>query len=407
MKDFLLDDFCDEGTSLTELKNLLDKIEKQTAFLKVNSKDIQLLSYFDSNEEKLFFYKFNPQDKFGTARSVSLSKSQILNKGDFGKYITEIEQDSKLMFYDGYKSYLVSNTFTKTLDAFGLKGAFLSEPCHERDQMIAKRFGIARECTIVMKNDKGTRKAFAVLGNKYTHIPQSILLDIVQQLKDTGIMGTPTCRRWEVNHFYTSIYIEFPDKAEEFQILYGLEKKFVPGLLLTTSDTGDSSLSIRSTWRINNSVSLHREIKHKHMGKVNPKDILEECEKTIFSEYTKLPEALCDLMSVDITNSTWDLTKKKGLRANEEAIRNTIKSAFKQLGVVKAIGKKAEMSLYEQLCGEFDPAISFTAYDIAVTLLGMGDRVEGLSKTAQSELSKAMAKAPYISYSPEPTITLI
>ena len=183
----------------------------------------------------------------------------------------------------------------------------------------------------------------------------------------------------------------------------------IPGLMLSTSDTGDASFSVRGTWRISghSSVIISGEIKRKHAGKIDVKDIVSSASDEIFAEYSKLPEALCKLATEDVTNPLWNLGSEVGIIANSAHISSVIKSVFKQLGIVKAIGKKTEKVLYNALIDEFDYSLPFTAYDLCMSIMTLPERVTTETKRDLLALQKACAHAPFAEYKPEKSAIII
>ena len=72
-------------------------------------------------------------------------------------------------------------------------------------------------------------------------------------------------------------------------------------------------------------------------------DIIAHSANCIFSKYTKLPEVLCDLMGINITDPAWKgLSATKFEAMNKKAVEAIIKSVFKQIGLVEATTKKIE-----------------------------------------------------------------
>ena len=66
--------------------------------------------------------------------------------------------------------------------------------------------------------------------------------------------------------------------------------------------------------------------------------------------------------------------------------------------MVSAVGKSQEKVIYELLCQEINPTVAYTAYDIAIMIMSLSGRISGLSKTADRQLSYAIAKAPYCKF---------
>lgn len=407
MKNFLLDTWSKVGTSIEDFKDTIKLVSDKTSFTKINSKELTVMSYRGKNEEgTLEFVAFNPlyvhndKGEISPYKVANIKPQSILSKGDFGQLIKEATDDVGVLLYNSVRCLFVSKkVLTTRLQPFGLNGDFLAEPNYARDLLIAKQFGSkALFRTLVTREHDGITKVFSILGERYRHLPQEILIDVYDSLTGGGVMGNPECAFWEMTHFMSSIRIEFPEKADEFQTLYGLPHKLIPGIILETSDTGDCSIKVKGFWRVKNSISLISEVSKKHTGKVSIEDLLRDVNETIFSEYTRLPEALCELMDMDLADPSWKLNTSSGASKNLKRIEGILKSAFKQLKIVEAIGKQAEVSLLEQLIQEFDGSVAYTAYDLAFSILSMPERVSGLHPLTKEKLSKAVSRAPYIKY---------
>lgn len=441
----LLDSFEVSGNSLDDLKEVTTVLTRNTRFMKWHSADIELLSFKDRRiiGRDIVDENGNPVlDKEGNVKQEQIPciTSFVLTPGNLPSDHPSIPLDSLLKSYressvrtpelltewtenvklavvfndntalnNPKRFYLTSANALQTMDRFGMAGEFLTKPCIQRDEMIAKQFEQDLGVTVIARSCKGTMKIFSILSDKYTHIDQNILFDIVKEIETTGDMGEAKCYHWEVNNFFTKLYIEFPKKAKELSVLYGLKREMIPGILMTTSDTGDSSFKVRGTWRIEgtNSLVVNTEIKRKHIGEINKENIIEDISNHIFAEYAKLPEALCNLMAHDIADPSWDLTTTAGLMANKAELENVIKTAFKRLGIVKAIGKKTEKKLREALVDEMDVSIRYTAYDIAMLILGLPERVVFMDKEKDiSQLQKACSGAPFIKYDVDSSVIL-
>jgi HKD family nuclease len=297
------------------------------------------------------------------------------------------------------------------MDRFGLSGEFLLTPKLARDLMVADRFKMDLGVTAIVRStsDNKAKKIFTILSDKYTHINQLVLFDIIKQIEDAGEMGECKCFRWEISNFFTKLYVEFPKKAEELSGLYGLSREMIPGIMITTSDTGDASFAVRGTWRAegSNSLIVNSEVKRKHIGDIDIVKIIDDISKDIFAEYAKLPEALCELMAKDVTDPAWDLKTSAGIKANQTEIENTFKTVFKRIGVVKAIGKKTEKILRQAMMDEIDPSIRYTAYDICMLIMSLPERVVFMDKNKDiALLQKACGQAPFADYSVDATVVL-
>lgn len=441
----LLDSFEVTGSSLDDLKEVTTVLTKNTQFMKWHSADIELLSFMDKRviERDKTDEKGNPVlDRKGNVKKEQIPcvTNFVLTPGKLPTSNPSVPMDTLLKSYressvktpellrewtenvklavvfndntavnKTKRFYLTSANALQTMDRFGMAGDFLLTPCIERDMMIAKQFEKDLGVTVISRSCNGTKKIFSILSDKYTHINQDILFDIVKEIETVGDMGEAKCYKWTVNNFFTKLYIEFPQKAKELSVLYGLKREMIPGILMTTSDTGDSSFKVKGTWRIegSNSLVVNTEVKRKHIGEINKENVIDDISNQIFAEYAKLPEALCNLMAHDVTDPSWDLSTTAGLKANQAELENVIKTAFKRLGIVKAIGKKTEKKLREALVDEMDVSIHYTAYDIAMLILGLPERVEYMDKKKDiTQLQKACSGAPFIKYDVDTSVIL-
>lgn len=435
---FLLDNFHAEGNDFEGLKEIIQELKEVTKFKRCSSKDLALLSYlgYSKDLDKMYFFRNDPEtiefikdyileqltlcgvsfedidfeeskQRFAESKKRminSIRKQDILKKGDFEGLIDEVK-NNKLMIFDGDNLTFTSEHFLATAERFGLKGHFLTRPTINRDNAIERQLSDEFPCTLVVKEINGIHKAFSLLSGKYKPIDQEVLFRVINALSKDESLGEPVCKKWEVTNFMTSVYIEFPKKADEIQSFYKFPEKLIPGLWLATSDTGHCSLKVRGTWRKGSATTFEKEILKKHMGEIDISKIVKEVEETIFAEYNKLPERLCELMLCEVTDPDWDLSTEEGRYKNSERIKETVKSVFDQVDMLKVLGLKRKKMLMNQYLDEFDPEMRYTAYDIAIGIMEFPNRVEVPNK---DDFMKACGSAPYANYEiEEETIALL
>jgi hypothetical protein len=420
----LLDNWCATGSSLDELRETLAALEKRTSFVKMKSADINLLSLFevkgirDKGTEKVGSYLLVPGDFKPNISVDSIQKYyRTVNFPDH-RLIDEWIEEEKIAFSIGGTEtkrplfYLASSNALQTLDRFGLSGNFLSAPHIVRDIAIAHVFEKNLGITTVVRNVGACRKIYSILSDKYENFPQTkTIFSIIKELshEKKSDLGEPVCHTWNVTNFFTKVVLEFPERAETLSKLYELPDVFIPGVQIQTSDTGDSSFTITGTWRRkgSNMCTLSGEVKKRHSGRFDIEKLLEEVSKKIFEEYAKLPETLLKLMETNITNPEWDLTNAVFRTANKQLLTATFEEAFKQLGVVKCIGKKSKKYLMDEILGELDYSIPYTAYDIAMYIMWLPDRIVANNmKQEITALQKAVNNAPYINYEVDESLIL-
>lgn len=411
MKRRLLDNWSESGNDLAQFKTLLKEMSSITRTKKVEANQVQLYSkneHILSTADKVPVYVLdpgNPWDIDATTGVFKGLKQGALNRKTFDAagaqdLVQEYENKTKLLLNVDGHVYFTSTNLSPTLGLrTEMKGEAACEPTLARDVLTAQRLGTNEEITFVTRIADGLRKVYAAMSGTYAYVPQSFLCDVIDRVESDATLGAVSCKHWSINNQLAEVYLEFPDKAAEIAAVYEYGDEIVPGLYLAKSDVGECSITIRATWRINNSLIIADELKRKHTGKIKIEDILEDVDKTVFSKYTKVPELLCELMATDITNPAWTkLSEKKFLAMNEKAIAEAFKTVFKEIGVVGAIGKKNEKEVYEQLCAEIDASLAYTAYDIVMAVMQLPERLSGLSTSYKELLAKACGKAPFVKF---------
>lgn len=442
----LSDSFFLSGNDFEEFKNNVNDFKETIRFHRIRSSELQLLSHIatSKNGETDYLFKVGEKevsiqkeiilrtlieggfDLAGTDEetelknlecryrraNVKLEKSSLLAKGDFSSLLDELRESNKLMLsIPGNKPLSRKFVFTTesllaTLDRFGLKGGFLSRPSLARDVLVEQELIDGnKEITLVCREINGVEKCFAILSGKYKPIDQSVIFSLIERIEKDGLLGKPECREWFIDHYYTRVYIDFPDKAKELTNHFGKKECYTPGICISTSDTGDCSLKVAGTFRVGNSLVTENEILHKHIGEYDEDDFIKEVIETVFAEFTILPAKLCDLMMVDIGDTTLDLSKAENRVLNAEFYKDVLASAFNQLGITAAVGIKVKKQLFEGMLLEIDPSLNYTAYDIAVSLMKLPERVGKIPSLPN--LQKAVGRAPYINYDSGSSIVLV
>lgn len=385
----LRDGWSTNGTSIDEFREELKNLDRKTFFIEVNSSELTWFTKQDSfpgaDPDKIYFTTWKEDE--GRSRYMAASPDVLMRDCE-DALKSELERGKNIIVLDG-KAYFLSPTLIESVKArLNIKGEPFSIQSPKRDEFISERFvktpfnGI-----MAFRTDGKVNKAFAIHSDKYAQCSQEVLADIAETMEvDLGDMEV---KGWNISNFFSEIRIEFPKKAEDISTLYGLPNVFTPGLLLCTSDTGDSSVTAVGTWSIDGKYShiAGGVFRRKHRGEIDVDRFVEKVQKEIFVEYTKVPETLAKLLTIDIP--TADVKE-----VVEEVIKE-IDFKSKQL-----LGKKRARTIEEDLVNEINPAISYTAYDIAVMMMTVPQRIigEGLNKTEFDNLSKAVLKGVFFDY---------
>lgn len=399
----LLDGWMTAGNNYEDFKKTLTELSDCTEFVKVNTPEVNILSLESVNEEKARFYELCPCYTGTPHEPVrkNLLLSKVLEKGDHAQLLKETLRDEKALFCSENRVFFpAKRIFSRGLTQFGGGGAAMDVPSYERDLYIASLFKRAKKSTFVVREIAGVKKLVSILSAKYKALPQSALCEIVDALADDKDLGKFNVYKWTIDNWISNIYIDFPDKAREISDYYELKDEFVPGLWLQTSDTGDASVKVYPTWRRGCSISFVEKaaVKRVHSSKVEIEEVIESIKKNAFAEYTRLPEAMCNLMTQNLTDESMDLAVPENVEKNRKMMERVLKNAFRSLNIVKAVGLGNKKSLFEQLCLEFSGDIPYTAYDVASALLSLPGRIEGAHPLTLHNLENAVSNAPYIKY---------
>lgn len=309
-----------------------------------------------------------------------ISKKEYLKSGNEALW-DELQNNGYWITVPNEKHIFVSEHLLATMSLrAGLSGSGLQESSKERNAFFVKRFlDDPQDATLIIREEGETKKAFAMLSGKYSHIPQEELITVVNSIQSN--LGTMQCKKYEINNRYSEIHLYFPDIADDFKTTYNIPVSILPGLILRTSDCGDSSLIIQGVYHIaNKSEVVFDELRKVHKGKINFDDIVEAARK-IYGRYTELPERLLQLMSIDVSEPT-----------------NVIKAMAKKINLVSAIGKKTTMKLVDALVGEVPINGNLTAYDIVMNFITIPERIQGLPQYTIRKLQKAVNACAYVDF---------
>lgn len=404
----LLDGYRVYGSELENLRENNEKMEGVTKDLVVRPYDITFLSYCDIPERqevgKTTFYKLDKPRIEDFLRGIPLATGTVDNS-IFGNeaVLDELKSTSGLCLVIGGLPYIVSAmaipTFTIQAEVKGdmtIQVNNVIRDMHLADAIYRKNKNIHLVYREEEIEGMTVRKVFAGLGAAYKLIPQTIVTKTIDKLIEDGTMGTPFVQHFDIDHGYTTAYVTLPEIGEEIADEYKLSGEIVPGLYISTSDIGASSVIIRGIYKKGSSTVITDEVMLRHIGSITPEMILKEADEKIFSGIRKLPEALANLMGIEVTDySKLDLTKTKDATKNKKAVAKVIAKELKRVCREAKVSCKKEKALLECLEAEINEELVYTMYDIAMIFMGVPDRIEGLDRDTIARLQKACGQSPY------------
>ncbi len=299
--------------------------------------------------------------------------------------------------------YVAPTGMAALAEKAGVGGLRMNNPSTLRDLYIAEglyqRNGQLKLAIRTIEEDgREDKKLFGVLTEKYTPLSLQIIPRTIDAFEEDGTMGQANFRYWRNTQTYTEALVEFPESAEDLQNTYGLSEQLIPGIRISTSDTGESAARIQATCRKAGSrfFVIQDEIKKNHMGEITVEKILEDVRNKLYAEMKEIPKRMSEMLGKTIGEP--DLTTEKGKEKNKALVEKAIRHGIRKLHIGQAIGQTRCKNLAEQLINEVDASCVYTEYDIAMIFMGLGDRVVGMPDSAKRNLEKACGQAPFISY---------
>ena len=253
----LAEDFLISGTYYNGFKKAVKEMVGRTDFLVTRIGNLQISTYCEADNGKSGFVLQKPvygniTQMLGILRNLSVSEIPE------GRTFKNDMKKTGFVLSDGSKKYIVSPNAVKTFcRRIGMGGEELDIPSLARDIYIARQMWRHAEepCVLVTRNNQNTSKIFAVMSEKYMPVKQNILCRAFEVLAKDGAV----CRKWTISNTATKIHIEFPSLVDQT-----LPDEVVPGIILSTSDTGEASLSVQAVHRIGESVAKGNVLSIQH-----------------------------------------------------------------------------------------------------------------------------------------------
>lgn len=390
----LLDDYQIIGTDLTEFRREIIDIANRTrtnktfiankySFYSICNITDEKITLIEINERFLeLFSSFNFELLKSKSFIFTVNKAYLVKNFSL-KETENLAINGLLMVDENKKMVLISRDAYKTMFMrTGLGGEAMLEPCLARNILLAKKFydnDDNRLSTVVSRvNIAGYEKIMATLSDGYCKIPQTILVDIIDEIENIETLKVIS---WKITNRISSIYLLLTDKDDDISTTYNL-KNCTPGIYLATSDTGDCSITVKAFFRFGkSSIATVAEFNKKHEGNIKIDEIMKEINFKLFPKFFIIPKRLTELMLIDIDDP-------------EKALVELLK----YINLVSLIGKKNEVSIKEQLISEIDTTSTYTGYDICMMALTIPERIENVKADVKKKLEAGIIKAVDYNY---------
>ncbi len=400
-KDCLLDSWEVNGSKdKNELYKLLEDLSDATDVIRLRSDNIQMFTVRDISEKSLNGYLHTAN---GTANTCIPMLSIVDEHGATEDLLRETCKESYMLIRLGNEYFFTTKHVLKTLSQragsamgdFALRNELKIR--FPRDSgYVAYMSVVPSECSIMYRKSGNAKKIYAVFSDRYKMLEQYPLIrQMIEGFEKE--MGASDLVYYSVNNFMTEVYIEFPEKAKDFQRVYALPSEVVPGILIRISDSGDSSFFINGTTRLNRTVIYvpESEYSRKHTENASIEDIFRFVGNSVFAAYTKMPERFMELLQIPINDPV-----------------KYIRAVGKSIDLRKITGAAAETKLIESLVESVNPSMQYTAYDIATMYIEAGadlewvdvqDKNGGQSRRkrnsdALSKLKNCLTKAAFFNF---------
>lgn len=333
---------------------------------------------------KLVVFRCQFDKKFSLAK---VSIESLCTEGMDPELLYELQHESKLMMiYDG-KPYICSPLAFSTLNNRAkIGGDAMGHPGIIRTAALAHSLFYKNPAKVqaIVRTVGDTSVVVAVHSEKYAYVPQTVLRDVCNKI--VRDFGEVECLHHEINHETSWCRLVFPAVGDDYASLYKLPHQVVPGLFVSTSDTGDGSLTVRGIWNVGGRIIGGESFKRSHRGDVDMELFVNEAWQNIHAKYNSVPARLAELLAIPVTDA--------------EA---TMRSVFREIGIARsnALGRKAAALLFDELMREFPAGGCYTAYDVAMAIFSAPERCIGMHHSMLERLEDIVTKAVFADYSPK------
>lgn len=409
-KKTIRNDWEVRGKTLKDFEDAIKQKKDSTSYLRLPpGKNVFVASIDTVNDKEVVLYHLptDPKDVYNpfSGKKLKMStfpRSAFEAKGITGELFEEFcNQGFGILIEEPGRNRLLFPSEWVDLAQLDIGGKFFTTQSSSRNISFAEAWSRKKEpITLVCRTEETTTKVFAIRSGKYAPIDSQNIFNVLDCFDKTTV-GEAEVVKWEINNSITRLYVKFPEKAREIASMYKTMNDFVPGLIIETSDIGDCAFRIIGCWYLKNSVFYSNDVSRRHSGDVDIAKILEDVKKSIFEQYTEVPEKMVSLLSTDLED--FSLTKAQQKKRYEKFCKDI--SAYIDLS--GAVGKKVEMSMREQIVDEFIPDQPYTAYDVVLAFLQLPERIEGqVPQSSMRKLQKAVTKAVFFDFCQDDIVLL-
>ncbi len=336
-KDFFDDDWHVSGHGYDDLMEVVSELDENTSQESVPTSEAEILSYIEeakgrgeNGEDMIAYYIFNKdtiEKNTGQWRirfnASGIEKDRVLpflkDWQDVGLLIRDHRgswysiSEKALLAFTGKSGSRVSAT-----DKSNIRDAHIMETLIKNNEALS---------LLVRYSNKDYGKIFGVHRGKYVRETQKKFAQKVKNIADFA--GDETGMEWEItdfsiSHYETKVMIE-PRKRDR--------KKATPGVIFTTSDTGDATYLAEAVVRTKEAINVIADEKKKHVSQ-DALDIFAEKAESVPKIAVEYVEALESLRNHEIVMTFDEVVNAVGLKTAQYGKKNVT-------AISKAEGKKS------------------------------------------------------------------
>ena len=393
----LLDTYKKRGDDLQGLKEELEKMDASTELMKINSDDLEVLAYAPrltkTPPNGVGFFSFSRRTFSARQRSGD-NEIHCFQKAAFDKSLfDEMANGPMFLLQYGPKAmYCSEKTLTTLQQRCGLAGQWLTVPSLERNEAIARALSDASvKMSLILRTTciagKKVSKVFAAPSATYSTSKLSHIYEYIKGLMTELPEYGATLKFWENTHRLTTAYVEFPLFGETTSKSFGLPEVIIPGVLIRSSETCNSSFMVTGTLRL-------QGCKEYILRTDAPGTFAAQHSGTTF-DLPKMLEQSRDCMKAaqhllkQIAMATYDVVSIK----TKATAKRTIMSYVREMQLTGMLGKNRSKAIQDALIEHFEKQPEVSAYDIAMQLFRFEEYLEGGSEHVEDRIRKAMSKA--------------
>ena len=422
----LTDNYTRSGEDLDKFRGEIQKLTESTKYIRTSTAELAIEKIAIPGSKKVVFQEINPDtviamEDAGVYDQEANKHEHPREKVNEDLFKEAVNGPGFLIRKDDSFLYISSNALSSLFARANLAGDEIFRPTFARDVLLMQGMYFAGigdrargrhkvrdrknnpedyNCTLVVRsvyeNGKEIQKVFFVPTEKYAPVPLTVLSDVADAICDDDILGRPEVKFWRVDHELAEIVITFPEKGEELKEVYKLPHAVIPGVLIRSSDTGKSCVDIKSVAFLEKGrrYMILETAKRKHAGIIDADEIIETADAIVLKNLRRLPETMMKLIERPVYEPTEG--KEFSEVENRKAVEKMVSDVLRKVKLSPVIGKKRELPLKNAIKAEINPSVPYTHYDIAMMLMSIPDRIEGLTRVSTEGLANLTAEIPFV-----------